>query len=312
MLSDGPASEPNSGVELSKAAREIRSLRPAETNSLSRIQRALNVDDRITAARFAKNLGRLLEQGGRAWIVRCQKSVAGYASILPAPGLPGLYELDGFIAPSFQRQGLATFLLGALLNDLTGSDVRQLYHPLSSTETPAAHFLAASGFYREHEELVLTLDDLRILPPAQIGKGYALRTLARDEAISRFRRLYELAFAGLPWYQPYESDQEVAAELADAGDLLFLDHGRQAIGFLWLRWPKLDVAEIEPVGVLPGYRGRGFGRQIMLAGLNLAAQQSARKATVGVWTQNAAALALYERLGFHEATRKLFVAYDLA
>ena len=189
--------------------------------------------------------------------------------------------------------------------------MRQLYHPLSSTESPAARFLTALGFYAEHEEQVLALDALEKLPPARITLGYALRTLARGEAIDRFRRHYDMVFAGLPWYQPYDSDQEVAADLASAGDLLFLDHGRQAIGFLWLRWPDLDVAEIEPVGVLPQYQGRGFGRQIMLAGLNMAAQQGGRKVMVGVWSQNAAALALYERLGFRETTRKLFVAYDL-
>jgi mycothiol synthase len=257
-------------------------------------------------------VARLLERGGRAWILRCETSVAGYASIRPTPGLAGLYELDGFIDPGLRRQGLGGYLLQTVVGDLVGSEARQLYCSLASQDSPAARFLAASGFYAEHEERYLTLDALEDLPPTSLGEDYGLRTYERAETIPCFRRLYDTSFYGLPWYQPYESDSEIAADLADAGDLLFLEYGRQLVGFLWLRWPELGVAEIEPVGLIPAYRNQGLGRQLMLAGLHQAVAQGARAVNVGVWRRNEAAVGLYTRLGFRETDRRLFMAYDLA
>jgi mycothiol synthase len=274
--------------------------------------------EEMNADRQARRVARLLERGGRAWILRCKSSVAGFASVTPTPGLVGLYELEGFIAPGLRRQGLGRQLFQSVVSDLAGSAARQLYCTLvsrnsaDSPDSPAAGFLSALGFYDEHEERYLTLDALENLPPVRLGDGFRLRTYGRAKAVSRFRRLYEAAFSGLSWYQPYESDGEVAADLADAGDLLFLEYGRQSAGFLWLRWPEVDVAEIEPVGLLPGYRAQGLGRQLMLAGLHQAVTQGAQAVNVGVWRQNEAAIGLYEWLGFRETNRKLFVAYDLA
>ena len=85
-------SELSSHIQLSKSAQEIRSLRPSEANSLSRIQHELDTSDHATADRLIKDAGRLVEQGGRAWLLRCQETVTGYASILPTPGLPGLFD----------------------------------------------------------------------------------------------------------------------------------------------------------------------------------------------------------------------------
>lgn len=291
--------------------REIRSLRRDEAIALHRIHNAIYPDEQVKVERFTQDVSELLERGGRAWILCQEKRIVGFGSITPTPGLPGLYQVDGFIAPTLQRQGLAKCLLRSMIDDLAGGDAAQLYYPLSLPDSPAAQFFAAQGFYLEHEEQILILDALDELPQARLDDGFDIRTLARLEAISRFRRLYENCFAGLPWYQPYESDQEVAAELADAGDLLFLYDDQRPIGFLWLRWPDLVVAEIEPIGLLPQYQARGLGRQLMLAGLNQAARSGARAVTVGAWRQNTAAIDLYERLGFRKTRRRSFVAYDL-
>ena len=80
---------------------------------------------------------------------------------------------------------------------------------------------------------------------------------------------------------------------------------------LWLRWPGLQMVEIEPVGLLPEYQGRGLGKGLLSAGLNHAAKQGASRATVGAWRGNHTALAMYERLGFRESHSKHYLALDL-
>lgn len=291
--------------------REIRGLDRAEAFILSRMRPELVPGDQATAERVMNDLDRLVRSGGRAWIARRRQMVAGFASIMPAPGLPRLYELEGFIGPAYRRQGLGSKLLQAIVKQLAGSAVKQIFYAAPSSESPAAWFLLKNGFFVEHEEQLMVLDDLTALPEAVFDNGFSLTTFAQPQAIAHFRRLYEASFRGLAWYQPYEEDREVAQELADGGDLLFLADGGRPVGFLWLRWPDLASAEIEPVGLLPGYRGRGLGRLLMQAGLRRAASQGADRVVVSAWRANAAALALYAGLGFRAVNSNVYLAYDL-
>lgn len=299
------------GDDATTSVREIRGPAGPESQALARLDRDTEPGGEEAAIDFVEEVGRLVSGGGRAWIMSRGQAIAGYASIMPAPGLPGLYDLDGFIAPAYRRRGLASHLLATVVERLAGGPVRQLSYPSPNVESPAARFLLKNGFFIEHEERRLVLDDLSSLPAVDLERGFSLLTLARRQAIVHFRQLYQASFSGLAWYQPYEDDREVARDLEDAGDLLFLARGRRPIGFLWLRWLDLGSAEIEPVGLLPAYRGRGLGRQLVLAGLRRAAGQGAERVWVGAWLSNTVALALYRQLGFRTAESKLYLAYDL-
>ena len=208
---------------LSWEVREIRALGRSESFSLAMLWRQIYPGQRTDAYRLVAKVARLREGGGRAWILRCGASVAGYASVAPTPGLEGVYELGGFVDPRRRRQGLGKHLLYTVIDDLDGGDARQLYCPLASRDSPAAQFLLASGFYLEHVERYLILDAFDHLPPVRLGEGYGLKAYERAEAITSFRRLYDASFSGSPWYQPYETDGEVVADLTDGDDLLFLE-----------------------------------------------------------------------------------------
>lgn len=63
--------------------------------------------------------------------------------------------------------------------------------------------------------------------------------------------------------------------------------------------------ELAPYGVvtlgmalLDGYRGRGFGRELLEAGIAWAREVGAHKIALQVWPHNERAIALYERMGF--------------
>ncbi len=290
---------------------EISGLATREAQALAQMRGQTDRGDQETAGAVQEEVQRLINSAGRAWILRQGQAVAGYASIMPAPGLPGLYELDGMIAPAQRRRGLASFLLATLVERLADSGVSQLFYAAPNAATPAARFLLENGFFVEHEERRLVLTDLSALPAADLDRPFSLLTFGRRQAIAHFRQLYQDSFAGLAWYQPYVDDREVAREMDDPGDLLFLAEGRRPVGFLWLRWPDLRSAEIEPVGLLPAYQGRGLGRQLMLAGLERAAQQGAEQVWVGAWRRNTPAMTLYRNLGFRPIEGKLFLAYDL-
>ncbi len=68
---------------------------------------------------------------------------------------------------------------------------------------------------------------------------------------------------------------------------------------------------IENLGVAPGHRRRGIGRQLMAAMLDWGREQECKEAWIGTETDNAPALALYRRLGPKTDEPFVLFEYDL-
>jgi ribosomal-protein-alanine N-acetyltransferase len=69
-------------------------------------------------------------------------------------------------------------------------------------------------------------------------------------------------------------------------------------------WIIFDELHINTLAVAPAVRRRGFGTLLLEAVLTEAERAGAGKATLEVRASNAAALALYERLGFRVSARR--------
>lgn len=65
------------------------------------------------------------------------------------------------------------------------------------------------------------------------------------------------------------------------------------------------------MGVLAGYRGRGIGKQLLVATLAHARQNGVTRVELEVRADNASAIKLYERLGFvHEGRKRNGMRFD--
>ncbi|MGD1901121.1 MAG: ribosomal protein S18-alanine N-acetyltransferase [Geitlerinemataceae cyanobacterium] len=76
--------------------------------------------------------------------------------------------------------------------------------------------------------------------------------------------------------------------------------GEALVGYGCL-WAIVDEAHVTILGVHPDRRRRGFGEVLLHALLSIARQRQLTRATLEVNTQNHAALALYEKIGFRRA-----------
>lgn len=254
---------------------------------------------------------RIVEKGGWVWIYCLDEEPIGYALLIPVPGLPHVIELAGCIAPRYRRKGLGTRMLDHIVAHLGTQPITHISQGFDSLDKPAAHFLKSYGFVLEHEEWrmvrFLAFDrSIGLFPP-----DYSIRNLDPDEAAPLFRQLYQEAFSGLAWYQPYLSDDEVLEELDAGSNLLFLWHLKAPIGFAWLRAIYPGRGEIEPIGLLHRYRGQGLGRKLMEQAMNRLAQAGNLEVQVGVWTANRVALDLYRVLGFQRESSTYYLACDL-
>lgn len=63
-------------------------------------------------------------------------------------------------------------------------------------------------------------------------------------------------------------------------------------------WQVMEVAEVNNVAVAEEYRGQGIGKMLMAGLLDLAALLGCEKVNLEVRAGNAAAIALYDGLGF--------------
>ncbi len=277
---------------------QIRNFTTSDVDALVQINNNLYPETPRTAVTFQQQLKRAIY----IRVLTVQGDVAGYTAVWPVPGLPEIVEIDGFIAPRWQRQGWGSRLLRQLVQDFNGRTPLQLSWQTPSLDTPGARFLQKRGFSLEHEEWLMELTDLSGLPPTAI----TLQTFDRVTAVTQFLRLYDASFSHTPWYQPF-TPQEVAADLTNAKDLYFLTPEDRPIGFAWVRPSGKGAVEIEPMGIVREWQRRGYGRRLLLATLHQLARQNSHTVRIGVWAENTAAVHLYQSAGFRRVASLFYL-----
>jgi ribosomal-protein-alanine N-acetyltransferase len=88
----------------------------------------------------------------------------------------------------------------------------------------------------------------------------------------------------------------------------FLARDDEPLGVILCRIAA-DEVEVLTLGVAPTARRNGVAQALMAAALGVARQRRVAQAFLEVAVDNDAAIALYERLGFHQAGRRLYY-YD--
>ncbi len=82
----------------------------------------------------------------------------------------------------------------------------------------------------------------------------------------------------------------------DDASIVFME-GDKIVGYNVMRIEE-DQVEVGPIGVLPHYRKRGFGRSLLLASTKKLEPRSPKRVWLTVSTDNAPAYELYSSLGF--------------
>jgi ribosomal protein S18 acetylase RimI-like enzyme len=125
--------------------------------------------------------------------------------------------------------------------------------------------------------------------------------VADSDAIARLLRDFNAEF-GEPAPSPAALSRRVA-ELLDGGDTVILLAGDGPDGLAVLRfrlalWSEGLECYLAELYVVPAQRGRGLGRALMEAAIELAKERGAAWMDLGTSEADTAARALYESLGF--------------
>jgi mycothiol synthase len=268
--------------------REVTSWDQASQDAVERIRAASAEADHHDPLDEAARL--LLKHhglsGSRLWLV----ADSGFALLHD-----GALELA--VAPTARGCGFGT-TLAATAAPYTSTAWSHGDHPA------AAKLAARHGFARARELWVMRRPASESLPVAASRTDVNVRGFQPGDE-PELLRVNAAAFASHP-----EQGAMDAANLADRmaepwfdpAGLLVAVEGDRMLGFHWTKRATPQTGEVYVVGIDPAAQGRGLGKLLTLAGLRYLAAAGVYQVDLYVESDNHAARALYEGLGFiHEA-----------
>ena len=236
-------------------------------------------------------------RGSRHLLVRDGATLVGYLHLDVFGDSDGNEVAELAVHPDHRRRGHGTALVEAV------ADRAKPLRIWSHGGHPGAGALAGRLGYRKVRELLRLRRPLDAdLPGPVLPDGVTLRAFVpgRDEAAVVY--VNHRAFAWHP-EQSAMSIEDVRQKeeqpwFDPAGFLLAVDADERLLGFHWTKAHTAELGEVYVVGVDPDAQGGGLGKAITLAGLAHLRDAGLSEVMLYVESDNAAALAVYDRLGF--------------
>ena len=239
------------------------------------------------------------------FIAEAAGKVIGYIDVRPELGI-GRAVLDCLVHPEHRRKGLATELFYHASRRAGELGARVVHVNVPEDNVAAKGLLSelGFGFVRRFLDLRLELSKVHLLAGEQVV--LPCRHLQRGEE-DKLTQIQNRSFAGTWAYNP-NTVEEIAYRLGLIGcspeDVILVFQGDKPVGYCWTAMNLGEDAagtnkgRILMLGVDPDYRGKGIGKRALLAGLAHLKSKGIEAADLTVDSENAAACALYESVGF--------------
>lgn len=298
---------------MSNSLYAIRNFRPEDFSGYVRLNAEVEklepTGRRTSPQALSERLGRpgyLPERD--LFVAEVAGEVIGYMDVRPELGI-GRVVLDCLVHPRQRRKGVATALFRHAIRRAGELGARAAHVNVSEDNVVAERLLSNLGFrfVRRFLELRLELSGVR----SPEGEGFTLpcRHLQRGEE-DKLAEMQNRAFADTWGYNP-NTVEEIVYRLnamdRSPEDVILVCEGDESVGYCWTRTNVGEGAagatnkgRIYMLGVEPEYRakGKGIGKRVLLAGLAHLKSKGIEVVELTVDSENEAACALYESVGF--------------
>jgi mycothiol synthase len=206
------------------------------------------------------------------------------------------------VHPDWRRRGVGTALVRRMLDEAAPMTLRLWAHG----HHPAAERMAATlGFTRVRDLWQMRRSLHAEMPRVEVPEGVELRAFRPGEDDPAWLRVNARAFADHP-----EQGSMTAEDLTmrmtepwfDAAGFIVAEREGELVGFHWTKvhsgGEHDPIGEVYVVGVDPSVQGLGLGKVLTLAGLRHLRDRGLDQVMLYVESDNAPAIAVYERLGF--------------
>jgi mycothiol synthase len=232
-------------------------------------------------------------------------NIAGYMNVKPELDI-GRVVLDCWVHPEHRRRGLAIKLLGYTLDRAKELGAEVAHVNIGEDNVVATRVLHRLDFspIRRYLELRLDIADVGELDVDGVDPDCRYLQPGGEDKLTQ---LQNRAFAGTWGYNPNTVEEiifRINISTCSRKDIILTYDGDRAIGCCWTGIiceegiPSVRKGRIHMLGVDPDYRGKGIGRQLMMAGLARLRDRCLKVAELTVDSENKAACALYRSIGF--------------
>ena len=215
---------------------------------------------------------------------------------------------DITIHPAFRRRGHGRRLIGAAIELVRsrGLDHLILYGP--SDHEPAAAFIEALGFTYHSSLWLFELAESVPVPAPSFPDDVAIRPYRHPDDLAVYLEVGNASFADHPtpmrFNEPAVRHVHELPDFDPAGILLVAPRSDPATPIAWTK-TEHELTEsgerrgyVAFVGVVPAWRGRGLGRELLCWGITRLRDAGVGTIELNVEAANDRALELYRRTGF--------------
>lgn len=247
------------------------------------------------------------------FIAETAGSIVGYMDVFPELIIRRVV-FRCLIHPAHRRKGLAIKLHGYAMNRARELGVKVAQVNIARDNIAAKSLLSKLGFRfaRLFLELRVNMPRARWQDTNRAALQFCHLHHGEEDKLAQIQNC---SFAGL-WGYNANTAEEIIYYLSLANcypeDVILAYEGDRIVGYCWTRisYAETTISErkgqIHMLGVDPEYRGKGIGKQVLLAGLFHLKSKGLQVVELTVDSRNQAARSLYRSVGFKVQTTNLW------
>ena len=206
----------------------------------------------------------------------------GYAGICDFGG--NEIEVNGMVHPDYRRKGIFTRLFSLVNDEFKNRDADTMLLLSDSSSAGGIEFIKNITEDYAHSEY-----DMNLYMYAENKCNFDNLNFRKAES----KDVNTIAKASFEFF--HEGDIEGIS----SGSTYLIEKDNSLIGKVRLEIAD-NVGGIYGLEVLPGYRGKGYGRELLILSINKLKESNVKAINLQVETKNKNALKLYKSCGFNE------------
>ncbi len=214
----------------------------------------------------------------------CGNNLIGYAGICDFGG--EALEVNGMVHPGFRRKGIFTRLFSFVKDEFNKRKLTDMLLLSDNNSMAGIEFIKKVGCIYDHSEYDMNLD---MDVTHELNSDLIFRKAISNDINKMANGNFEFLF---------EDEIKTISDSASHGTYVIEKDG-DIIGKVRLEITD-SIGGIYGLEVIPEYRGKGHGRELLLLSIKKLKEITVNEITLQVETKNKNALNLYKSCGFKE------------
>ncbi|MBN2260069.1 MAG: GNAT family N-acetyltransferase [Clostridiales bacterium] len=235
------------------------------------------------------------------WMYFNGNQLIGYMGIMQFGDNHSPVEINGMVHPEFRKQGVFKKLYFLVRDELKRRKVKRILLLCDRKSIAGQAFMAWTNALYLFSEYEMHLDKMKFMEMEKQNQEITLRKASNADAkeVDRQDKIYfnrgnEDEISTENMMMPEEEEKR--------GMTIYLaEKGNEIVGKVHIQFLS-GIGGIYGLGIVPEYRGKGYGRAVIMGAINILIGMQADEIMLQVEARNEKALNLYKSCGFIETS----------